>query len=102
MEVKTMIREIFDVPDGSDSVLARAELFLRERIEELGGRLLQKLTAHDFGEYPSFEAQFDVTDPDMTAEGSQEGEEVSRERAELYKHLDFIQELYAKQFAKYL
>ena len=33
-----MIREIFDVPDGSDSILERAELFLRERIEELGGQ----------------------------------------------------------------
>ena len=97
-----MIREIFDVPDGSDSVLTRAELFLREKIEELGGQLLKKMEAHDFGEYPSFEARFDVRDNDMVEEGSQDADELSHETAELYTRLDEIHELYATRFAKYL
>ncbi len=97
-----MIREIFDVPDGSDVVLTRAELFLREKIEELGGVLLRKLEAHDFGEYPSFEAQFYLPADEQVEEGSQDEQELSHETAELYQQLDAIHVMYAAQFAKYL
>ncbi len=96
-----MIREIFDVPDSNDVILARAELFLRERIEQLGGELLKKLEAHDFGEYPSFEAIFFTPEPQETEQPTQDSQELAHEYAEIYKKLDEVHEEYVARFGDY-
>jgi len=97
-----MIREVFDIPDSNDIVLARAEIFLREKIEELGGELLRKLDAHGFGEYPSFEAVFYVPELTCDEEITQDTQELAHEYAKLYTQLDNLQEEYLATFGEYL
>ncbi len=96
-----MIREIFDIPDSDNATLARAELFLRERIEELGGELLKKLEAHGFGEYPSFEARFYLPELSEEEEIDPEGQDISHEYSSLYAHLNALHEEYGKKFARF-
>jgi len=96
-----MIHEKFDIPDGDEETICKAERFLREAIEELGGEIIKKLEAHGFGECPGFDAVFYLPEPegDETDEGDMD---LIRDYAKLYHELDDLHALYAETFAEWL
>jgi len=95
-----MIHERFDIPDADGETIMKAEQFLREAVEALGGDV-RKRNSRGCNQCPGFEAVFYLPEPEGD-EMNQDDLELCHEYATLYHRLDEVHERYTTEFGAYL